>query len=169
MSSYPLAEEALQRLLGEAPMAARPRGAPEPLSAFAVGPGVLRPPPAVQVKKVEAEPDDDDAAGPAPSFEIRGETRGEMRGEMLGELLDMVLVGADKSASGSHEVHLMFKADVLGGLRLRLTRDSTGMQAVFLVSDAHARRMVADHVDALIAHLKERGFSITSHSLEVEA
>jgi hypothetical protein len=90
--------------------------------------------------------------------------RGE-RGErdtraLLGELTDMLLVGADDADSGLPEVHLQFKSDVVGGLHLRLVKKPEGLSAVFMVKDAATRREVAAHVDALVAHLRERGFSV---------
>ena len=86
---------------------------------------------------------------------------------MLGELVDMVLVGADEAKSGRPEVHLQFKSDVIGGLHLRLEKTDAGLHASFLVKDAATRRAVADHVDALVAHLRARGFAVVEARLEV--
>ena len=79
----------------------------------------------------------------------------------------MVLVGADESGSGRPEVHLQFKSDVVGGLHLRLEKRDDGLHAQFIVKDAATRRAVADHVDALVAHLRGRGFSVVAARLEV--
>ena len=79
----------------------------------------------------------------------------------------MVLVGADDAGSGRPEVHLQFKSDVIGGLHLRLVRNDDSLQARFVVKDAATRRAVADHVDALVAHLRARGFAVSEATLEV--
>ncbi|OGQ18165.1 MAG: hypothetical protein A2138_27415 [Deltaproteobacteria bacterium RBG_16_71_12] len=87
---------------------------------------------------------------------------------MLGELVDMVFVSADDEASsGRHEVHLVFKAEVLGGLHLKLVRQPDGMHATFVVEDAAARRAVAAHVDDLVRHLRDRGITVTHHAIEL--
>jgi hypothetical protein len=86
---------------------------------------------------------------------------------MLGELVDMVLVGADEAKSGRPEVHLQFKSDVIGGLHLRLEKTDAGLYASFIVKDAATRRAVADHVDALVQHLRARGFAVLEARLEV--
>ena len=88
-------------------------------------------------------------------------------GDLLGELVDMVLVGADDSDSRHPEVHLQFKADVFGGLHLQLQKTPEGLVATFSVADAAARRAVVDQVDGLLVHLKQRGFSIVRHSVDV--
>lgn len=107
---------------------------------------------------------DDEARDTGPDDEQTGErdTRA-----LLGELTDMLLVGADDADSGLPEVHLQFKSDVVGGLHLRLVKKPEGLSAVFLVKDAATRREVAAHVDALVAHLRERGFSVLEARLEV--
>ena len=146
---YPKALAALERLLvlyGKPALAAAPAGP------FVVGPAVLRAPPEVARPAVDV-PDAFEDAPPSATD------------EMLGELVDMVFVSAEES--GHHEVHLVFKAEVLGGLHLRLRKMPDGMHATFVVEDASARRAVADHVDGLIDHLKGRGFSIAAHSIEV--
>lgn len=89
--------------------------------------------------------------------------------EMLGELVDMVFVSADEAAGGNAEVHLVFKAEVLGGLHMKLVKLPDGMHATFIVDDAAARRAVSDNIDGLVAHLKERGFTIASHKVELLA
>ena len=146
---YPVAVAALRALLG--------RGASstsDALASFRLGPSVLRAPPAVRSRAdVDAE---------MPSDDEEDDT-----GDLLGELVDMVLVGADDSDSRHPEVHLQFKADVFGGLHLRLQKTPEGLVATFSVADAAARRAVVDHVDALLAHLKQRGFSIVGHSVDV--
>ncbi len=152
---YPVAVAALRSLLGRADGAAG-----EPLASFRLGPSVLRAPPAVPARAdaadLEAEGDDEDAAaGPGDA------------GDLLGELVDMVLVGADDSDSRHPEVHLQFKASVFGGLHLRLQRTPAGLIATFGVADAAARRAVADQIDALLARLRERGFAIVRHSVDV--
>ncbi|MDP2343234.1 MAG: hypothetical protein Q8O67_19910 [Deltaproteobacteria bacterium] len=125
-------------------------------AAFRLGPAVLRAPPSTvrrPTATVSAGGDDDDAPETA---------------DLLGELLDMVLVGADDADSGLPEVHLQFKADVFGGLHMRLVKRPEGLAATFIVKDAAARRAVADHVDALVVHLRERGFTLISHELRVQ-
>jgi hypothetical protein len=71
------------------------------------------------------------------------------------------------SDSGLPEVHLQFKAEVFGGLHLRLVKRSDGLVASFGVADAAARRAVAGHVDDLIGRLRARGFAVVAHSLEI--
>ena len=152
---YPLAKALLDRMV-----AARPVGAPSslPTAPFAVGPAVLRAPPEVALPP------------PARARSLEA-TDGEGEGgteEMLGEFVDMVFVGADEPGAGGHpEVHLIFKAEVLGGLHLRLVKMPDGMHATFVVEDAAAKRAVVSHVDGLVAHLKGRGFTIASHRVEV--
>ena len=149
----PLSTATLKRLLAEA-------GALDGAATttpFRLGPSVLRaPPPGVRRPDAPADVrgDDDDDGAPETA-------------DLLGELLDMVLVGADDADSGLPEVHLQFKASVFGGLHLRMVKRAGGLDATFLVKDAAARRYVSDHVDALVAHLKERGFALLSHELRV--
>ena len=149
---YPLAKATLERLLCQAPAGQEP----PPLTGFSIGPAVLRPPP------------ERAAVGAAgPSLDAPTEPRTE---EMLVELVDMVFVSADdEAASGRHEVHLVFKAEVLGGLHLKLVRMPDGMHATFVVEDAAARRAVVAHVDDLVRHLRERGFTIAQHQVELAA
>lgn len=159
---YPRAAALLERLLaargasvGDADGA---QGGASATRAFAVGPAVLRAPPPVMRRG-------GDAARPRKldeSLEGGGSTE-----EMLGELVDMVFVSADEAQGGNAEVHLVFKAEVLGGLHMKLVKLTDGMHATFMVDDAAARRAVSDNVDGLVAHLKERGFSIASHRIEV--
>jgi flagellar hook-length control protein FliK len=152
---YPHAAALLDRLLaahGASPTSDAPTGA------FSVGPAVLRAPPPVFRRAQEA-------ARPRhldQSLEGEGSTE-----EMLGELVDMVFVSADEAQGGNAEVHLVFKAEVLGGLHMKLVKLPDGMHATFMVDDAAARRAVSDNVDGLVAHLKERGFSIASHRIEI--
>jgi hypothetical protein len=134
------------------------RTSPAPAAAFTLGPAVLRAPPAI------ARGSDDDLAG--LDLEPRIPNEGGATDEMLGELVDMVFVSAEDNG-GQHEVHLVFKAEVLGGLHLRLRKQADGMHATFVVEDAAARRAVSDHVDGLVAHLKGRGFTIASHAIEI--
>ncbi len=144
----PLATATLKQLLSERTTAATTT------APFRLGPAVLRAPPAA-VRRPEAvtvRVDDDPATA-----------------DLLGELLDMVLVGADDADSGLPEVHLQFKASVFGGLHLQLVKRSAGLEATFIVADAAARRAVAEHVDALVARLRERGFSVLSHDLRVQS
>lgn len=152
---YPQAEAALERLLGAAPGKARPAA---PLQPFAIGPAVLQRPPERVELPVEAEPlgvPGDDAEDGATE-------------ELLGELVDMVFVSADdEAAQGHHEVHLVFKAEVLGGLHLKLVKMPDGMHATFVVEDAAARRAVASHLDDLVLHLRGRGFTIAQHRIEL--
>jgi hypothetical protein len=150
---YPLARAALQRLLGgdgdgEAP----------PLAAFRVGPAVLRAP----VPRARAAPGDDGDDGEGDDGE--GSAGGN---DLLGELVDMVLVGADDSDSRHPEVHLQFKADVFGGLHLRLQKTPEGLVARFTVADAAARRAVVGHVDELLARLRGRGFAVHRYDIDV--
>lgn len=150
---YPRAKALLDRLLAERGSA----GVQAPAGpGFTVGPAVLRAPPEVVLAPhARARPLDD----------ARGEETTEA---MLGELVDLVFVGADDvGAQGHPEVHLVFKAEVLGGLHLRLRKMPDGMHATFVVEDAAARRAVIDHIDGLIAHLKGRGFTIASHRVDV--
>lgn len=148
---YPRAAATLERLLRSS---AAPRTAP--LAPFAIGPAVLREPPTRSDPTSTAAPLDDEPGGATE--------------ELLGELVDMVLVSADDEAgSGRHEVHLVFKAEVLGGLHLKLVRQPDGMHATFVVEDAAARRAVAAHVDDLVRHLRDRGFTVAHHAIELAA
>ena len=79
----------------------------------------------------------------------------------------MVLVGADEATSGRPEVRLQFKSDTFGGLHLRLVKSDDGLHATFSVKDAATRRVVVDHVDALVEHLRGRGFAIVDARLEI--
>ena len=158
MSELPLAEATLKALLAES-SSSSPSSSPG--ASFRVGPGVLRAPPPVHKTappKAQRSADDDDAGHKDTDKDT---------GDLLGELVDMVLVGADDADSGQPEVHLKFKADVFGGLHLRLIRQRDGLVAHFVVGDAAARRAVVDHVNELVAHLKARGFSIVAHDLVV--
>lgn len=148
---YPRCSAVLERLL---PSSSDRSSLPQ--AAFRVGPGVLRPPPAV-------------ARQTPPSSTLSSSSLAELpdTGEMLGELVDMVLVGADEAKSGRPEVHLQFKSDVIGGLHLRLEKTDAGLHASFLVKDAATRRAVADHVDALVAHLRARGFAVVDARLDI--
>ena len=130
---------------------------------FRVGPGVLRAPAPLARRAPVADGhdpvadgrgDDDDGGRSAP-------------GALLGELTDMMLVGADDADSGRPEIHLQFKSDVVGGLQLRLVKKPEGLSAVFIVKDAATRRAVVGHVDALVARLRERGFTVVEARLEV--
>jgi hypothetical protein len=129
-----------------------------PPTAFRVGPGVLRPPPAVarQTPSPSSPPASASSAGETPTTSA-----------LLGELVDMVLVGADEARSGRPEVHLQFKSDVCGGLHMRLEKADDGLHASFVVKDAATRREVADHVDGIVEHLRARGFAVTSARLEI--
>jgi hypothetical protein len=150
---YPVAVAALRALLGRDGTAST-----EPLASFRLGPSVLRAPPAVSARADVADVADvaDDVDNDADDT-----------GDLLGELVDMVLVGADDSDSRHPEVHLQFKADVFGGLHLQLQKTPEGLVATFSVADAAARRAVVDQVDGLLVHLKQRGFSIVRHSVDV--
>jgi len=150
---YPLNTATLTRLL-----AARSSSSSSSTTAFRIGPGVLRAPPRAArpaVADVDVAPDDDNDEA-APDVD-----------DMLGELTDMLLVGADEGRSGHPEVHLQFKSDVFGGLHLRLVKKPEGFSAVFLVDDAATRRAVADHVDALVARLRDKGFTIAEARLDI--
>lgn len=154
---YPRAEAALDRLLGSA---AEPSAATAPLAGFTIGPAVLQRPRERTALPAAAEPlgvplD----PGGAPATDA-----------LLGELVDMVLVSADDEDSEGHpEIRLVFKAEVLGGLHLRLVKRPEGMHATFVVEDAAARRAVASFIDDLLAHLRTRGFAIVQHSIELAA
>ncbi|MBM4279345.1 MAG: hypothetical protein FJ137_00820 [Deltaproteobacteria bacterium] len=152
---YPRAVAALRRLLGRDADAV----AAAPLTAFRLGPAVLRAPPALRSRaEAEVVAGDDTHADEADGAD----------GDLLGELVDMVLVGADdEGAAGVPEVRLQFKASVLGGLHLRLQKTAEGLVATFTVADAAARRAVVDHIDALLVHLKARGFAVARHAVEV--
>lgn len=152
---YPLCTAALARLVSGSGSVV-----PSSIAAFRVGPGVLRAPAPVARRSGRAADGDDDDTGPDDGDER--DTRA-----LLGELTDMLLVGADDADSGLPEVHLQFKSDVVGGLHLRLVKKPEGLCAVFMVKDAATRREVAAHVDALVAHLRERGFSVLEARLEV--
>jgi hypothetical protein len=151
---YPRCSAVLERLLSSSS-----ERSSLPHAAFRVGPGVLRPPPVVAR---HAPPSSSSSSSSASSTSEAPDT-----GEMLGELVDMVLVGADEAKSGRPEVHLQFKSDVIGGLHLRLEKTDAGLHASFLVKDAATRRAVATHVDALVAHLRARGFAVVEARLDV--
>jgi hypothetical protein len=155
---YPLAVAALHRILGrgDVGVVAADAGA---LAAFRLGPAVLRAPPPVRAGATVADPHH--APDPA-SAEDAGS-------DLLGELVDMVLVGADDSATHVPEVHLQFKAEVLGGLMLRLQKEPEGLVATFVVADASARRAVVDQVEALLDHLRLRGFAVLRHRIELSS
>jgi hypothetical protein len=150
---YPRCSAVLERLLSSSSDRSS-----LPHAAFRVGPGVLRPPPVV----ARHAPPSSSSSSSASSTSEAPDT-----GEMLGELVDMVLVGADEAKSGRPEVHLQFKSDVIGGLHLRLEKTDAGLHASFLVKDAATRRAVATHVDALVAHLRARGFAVVEARLDV--
>ena len=152
---YPRCSAALERLLSSSSSSSTSL----PPAPFRVGPGVLRPPPAV----ARQAPSSSSSSSPSSS----SPTEAPDTGAMLGELVDTVLVGADEAKSGRPEVHLQFKSDVIGGLHLRLEKTDAGLHASFLVKDAATRRAVADHVDALVAHLRGRGFAVVEARLEV--
>ena len=156
-ADYPLARAALQELLAEKTTTTATTTTTTTAATFRLGPAVLRAPPATVRAPVEMPDEDDDDDDDEPAT-----------GDLLGELLDMVLVGADDADSGLPEVHLQFKADVFGGLHLRLVKRAAGLDANFIVQDAAARRAVADHVDALVAHLRARGFAVMAHELRVQ-
>lgn len=156
---YPLALAALARLAASSPASSpvsSASSATQSVAPFTVGSAVFRPPPAVArpVEVPNALPDALEEGGPSSTD------------AMLGELVDMVFVSAEEN-HGQHEVHLVFKAEVLGGLHLKLVKKSDGMHATFVVEDAAARRAVIDHVEQLVAHLKTRGFHIVAHAIEV--
>lgn len=152
---YPHALALLERMVAARPTAS---AGPLPAGPFAVGPAVLRAPPPVARR----------AGGPPRRLEeaLSGESA-PVTEEMLGELVDMVFVSADEARGGHAEVHLVFKAEVLGGLHLRLVKMPDGMHATFVVEDAAARRAVVDHVDELVRHLQARGFTIAQHRVEI--
>lgn len=155
---YPLCTAALARLVSGSGSVL-----PSSIAAFRVGPGVLRAPAPVARRSGRAADDnDDDSDDEDDDASGERDTR-----SLLGELTDMLLVGADDADSGLPEVHLQFKSDVVGGLHLRLVKKPEGLSAVFMVKDAATRREVAAHVDALVAHLRERGFSVLEARLEV--
>jgi hypothetical protein len=156
---YPVARAALQRLLGGDGDGDRGGAAP-PLAAFRVGPAVLRAP-APRARAAPGEAGDD---GEDDGDHRDGAHGGE---DLLGELVDMVLVGADDSDSRHPEVHLQFKADVFGGLHLRLQKTPEGLVARFTVADAAARRAVVGHVDDLLARLRGRGFAVHRYDIDV--
>ena len=149
MTRYPLALAAVKRLLGE--------DAPPPVGPFTIGASILRPPPSVAVPPSRAADDDDaDDADAEPTD----------TDALLGELVDMVLVG-DPDGGPKHEIHLVFKAEVLGGLHLRMQRRADGLFCTFLAADPNSRRMVEGHVDELLVRLRERGFKVAGHTVAV--
>ena len=153
---YPLNTATLALLLAERSSSSSST-APLSPTAFRIGPGVLRAPPkSARPAAVAVAAKDDDHDDSAPDVD-----------DMLGELTDMLLVGADEGKSGHPEVHLQFKSDVFGGLHLRLVKKPEGFSAVFLVDDAATRRAVADHVDALVQRLRDKGFSVIEARLDV--
>ena len=130
---------------------------------FRVGPGVLRAPAPLARRAPVADGHDPVADG----RDDDDDDGGRDTGALLGELTDMMLVGADDADSGRPEIHLQFKSDVVGGLQLRLVKKPEGLSAVFIVKDAATRRAVVGHVDALVARLRERGFTVVEARLEV--
>ena len=133
-------------------------------STFRVGPGVLRAPAPLARRAPVADGHDPVADGRGDDDDDDGRRD---TGALLGELTDMMLVGADDADSGRPEIHLQFKSDVVGGLQLRLVKKPEGLSAVFIVKDAATRRAVVGHVDALVARLRERGFTVVEARLEV--
>ena len=131
---------------------------------FRVGPGVLRAPAPLARRAPVADGHDPVADGRDDDDDDGGRSD---TGALLGELTDMMLVGADDADSGRPEIHLQFKSDVVGGLQLRLVKKPEGLSAVFIVKDAATRRAVVGHVDALVARLRERGFTVVEARLEV--
>jgi hypothetical protein len=132
------------------------------LSSFRAGPAIMRAPPALRARGAPA------SLAPA-SASSEGSSGAQDMGDLLGELVDLVLVGADDSESRHPEVHLQFKADVWGGLHLRLQKTPAGLVARFLVADGATRRAVVDHIEALLERLRGRGFAIVEHSVDVVA
>ncbi len=146
---YPKSMAALRRMMAHTQ--------PSQTGAFVLGPSVLRAPASrVRATVTNDAPVHDDGPLAAKSTDA-----------LLGELTDMVLVSADDAHSGRPEVHLQFKGDVIEGLHLRLVKEKDGLAAFFVVQDALARRAVEPHVEALVARLRERGFSITSATLTI--
>lgn len=163
--SYPLAEACLQRLLGE-PAISRAEVEADAsaneadtedsgVHPFSIGPSVMRAPP--ELARPPSEPN--------ASIEAAGSASTGQTDALLEDLVDVLLVGED---SGKPEVHLSFKAEVFGGLYLRLERRENGLFAHFSVPDEHARRSVQGHIDDLLARLSGAGFSICGSSLEVQ-
>jgi hypothetical protein len=152
---YALAYAAVERLLGETAPQRAPAPA-EPPAPFSIGAAIFRPPPAVATPALDpqAEQADDEDGAPATTDEL------------LGELVDMVLVG-DPEGGAKHEVHLVFKAEVLGGLHMKLEKRPTGLFATFLVDDASSRRMVEGRVDELLVRLRDKGFQVAGHAVTV--
>jgi hypothetical protein len=131
---------------------------PTVLGPTVLGPPILRPPPELFRRAPRG------AARPALDEPDAPDRRTE---DLLGELVDMVFVSADDAAGSAAEVHLVFKAEVLGGLHLRLQKRAEGMHATFLVEDSAARRAVLDHADGLVRHLRDRGFSLVGHEVKI--
>ena len=153
---YPLARAALERLGAAVRDPAQLASAPAPVTtSFTVGNAVFRPPP--PVARPPGAPDAPDALE---------DSEPSTTDAMLGELVDMVFVSAEEN-NGQHEVHLVFKAEVLGGPHLKLVKKSDGMHASFVVEDEAARRAVIDYVEELVAHLKTRGFTIVTHTVDI--
>ena len=76
------------------------------------------------------------------------------------------LVGAP--GSGDHEIHLMFKEDVLRGLYLRLERREDGLFAHFTVADDTTRRAIEGEIDTLLTRLRDRGMKIAGHAVALK-
>ncbi len=151
---YPLAVAALARLRASTEQA---RSSAVSLRPFRLGPQVLRAPPAVAAGRLDLAPDDAEGVAPAGDPE-----------DLLGELVDMVLVGAQDGGGQTPEVRLQFKASVLGGLFLRLQAFPEGLCATFTVADAAARRAIVEHAEALVAHLRRRGFSVVRYDVAID-
>jgi hypothetical protein len=141
--SYPIAEAALDRLLGRAP----PDEKPESLESFDIGPSVTRPPAEI--------------ATPAPApVSMEGAPLPDLDPE---DLVDMMLVGQD---DGQHQIHLAFREEVMGGLYVTLERRLDGLFATFLVDDVNDRRHLESTVGQLLARLEGRGMRIAGHEVK---
>lgn len=147
-----------------APAATSPMGgggtpAPdEAIAAFSVGPAVTWAPPHIQrAPSPPKPPSPGHPAGDPAEEPARARTEA-----LLEDMVDVVLVG---QGEGKPEIHLSFKADIFGGLYLRLERRPEGLFAHFTVPDEHARRRVHGHLDDLLARLSQSGMRICGHQL----
>ena len=135
---YPLAEAALDRLLGR-------ETEERPLEDFQIGPAVTRPAPEI--------------ARPAP-ISMEGPPA---RDNDPDNLVDMMLVGHD---DGTPRVHLAFNEDVMGGLQVSLEQREDGLFAIFLVDDINDRRHLEATVGTLLARLEAKGTRVVGHEIK---
>jgi len=124
------------------------------LSDFDIGPSITRPPASITKpiqEEIETPPQNPNEAA-------------HLLTQQANELVEVVLVGTDSDSN--KEIHLVFKEDIFAGMHLRLITTPIGLEAVFMVQDKNARRMIEGRADDMMARLSKRGLRIASHRIE---